>query len=262
MNKTSTPGSTANESSIVVEKLGNGLNGVGESQTILGNQKHEEGKKMAFDWNTIPWKSLITLIMFICVFIVIYPRLDSVFSMIHQLVGLPAAFINLLEDLLKTLGKATDPTDPHFWGSLILSLVIVLASPLLALGGVIAKAVGNKSDPEMEKVYETTGITEDEFNKERIEKIKEKLEEFKTKENREPTKNEKDIMVESVQIEQYQRVLERIDDGKPSAENAKEVVNKKITDSIKKKSDAEALEEKERKEREKREREKELERER
>lgn len=259
MNKTSTPGSTANESSIVVEKLGNGLNGVGESQTILGNQKHDEGKNKAFDWNNIPWKSVITLIMFICVFIVIYPRLDSVFSMIHELVGLPAAILDLLENVLKSINNATDPTDPHFWGSLIILLV---ASPILGIVYVIAKSVGNKSEPDMKKVYETTGITEDEFNKERIDKIKEKVEEFKTKENREPNKNEKDIMVESVQIEQYQRVLEMIDDGKPSAENAKEVVNKKITDSRKKKSDAEALEEKERKEREKREREQELERER
>jgi hypothetical protein len=250
MNDTSTLGSTVNKSSINVEKLSNSLNGVSESQSILGNQKNEGGKKVAFDWNNIPWKSVITLIMFICVFIVIYPRLDSVFGMIHQVVGLPAAFINLLENVLKSLNAATDPTDPHFWGTLIFMIPLALASPILGAIYAIAKVAGNKSDPDMEKVYETTGITEDEINNERIEKIKTKVEEFKSKENREPTKNEQKIMEESVKIEQYERVLKNIQDGKPSAENAKEVVNRKIQESTKKKSDAEALDEREREKRE------------
>ena len=178
--------STSNESPAVStsnESPATGIQAVDKINDV-GREKPVENSK-PFEWKNVPWKSIITLIMFLCVFIVIYPRMDSIFSMIKDLVGLPAAVLDLLQKVWNDIQRDVDPTDPHFWGILIAGI------PLAGIAGiawVFRKVGGDKVDPDMEKILETTGTTKEDYSKEKIEKIKESTDSFKKENNKEKNK--------------------------------------------------------------------------
>ena len=246
--------STSNESPAVStsnESPATGIQAVDKINDV-GREKPVENSK-PFEWKNVPWKSIITLIMFLCVFIVVYPRMDSIFSMIKDLVGLPAAILDLLQNVLDAVQKDVDPTDPHFWGTLIVT--IIAGIPLFgiaAIANVLRRVGGDKVEPDMEKVLETTGTTKEEYSKEKIDKIKESTENFKkennkkelTKEDETEIKNE----VELTQLKRFETILK--DKESTSANESKEIVSR----NIKEKTQTGERLKKERKEREERER--------
>ena len=247
--------STSNESPAVStsnESPATGIQAVDKINDV-GREKPVENSK-PFEWKNVPWKSIITLIMFLCVFIVIYPRMDSIFSMIKDLVGLPAAVLDLLQKVWNDIQRDVDPTDPHFWGILIAGI------PLAGIAGiawVFRKVGGDKVDPDMEKILETTGTTKEDYSKEKIEKIKESTDSFKKENNKEKLTKEDETEikneVELTQLKRFEAIFK--DNESISAKESKEIVTRKIKEKT---QTSERLkkerEERERIEREKRER--------